>query len=90
MKQSLELLEALDTDLIAGEYGQSDEVQDKMALLDAAITEYDERKELEVEEEEDKGKHPETLEEELEDDEEELNEEDDDDNDDDEEEVKLG
>lgn len=36
------LIEALDTDLEALEYGQSDEVGDKMAALEAAIVEANE------------------------------------------------
>lgn len=44
------LIEALDTDLEAVEYGQSDEVGDKLALLESAITEFEESVEGDPEE----------------------------------------
>lgn len=42
-KRTVELLEALDADLTAVEYGQSDETGDKMAVLEAAISDFEDK-----------------------------------------------
>lgn len=72
------LIEALDTDLEALEYGQSDEVGDKMAALEAAIAEA-----TELEDEDEKPAQDDKEEEEPNDDDVEDAEEDDDDTPDD-------